>query len=544
MFGSAFLKKDGRYLDLASHMVLNETHIEFKRLLQHPRLLPDRYAQLFLDDTEMRLRNVLSHMQQRHAANQSQQLKLQERIIQYRKEILPDYDESRTTWQQFLHNQAPGSGIARDQIPFRHGCTQMITAACSLMSANRSDEHENFAHELEVRYVAGRREHEGYKRTVRFYGAKTLAGNASGNVKAGQKIQKQKIMADVLPHWLNSLNSYQPAIVQSATSTFEPPLITQNRENQRNMVKTHGHGHAGIAKAKKPMATVKPAKGKNTRPLNSFMGFRCYYSVLFEDFEQKIISSYIVFLWERDPCKAKWALAAKAYSIIRDQVGKQQAPLDVFLMLVANFLGIVEPQQYLAVMGWEISVDGIGTISLVKNDAMVIDSNILSTNVSVEDIIAFASQHGFIGAMDSMISNPSHKPVMAMAAAAQPLSGKPLEKTGKDNQVQPKGIAASGPSQGSTEIKNEEATAVTHQLTSLLPLTQNNAAAINPQAPARASVPLAAATVVSHSTNPFDIDNILDFDPEADLPIWDPSTGDAWDAFDISAWIHEDAYIN
>lgn len=150
MFGSAFLKKDGRYLDLASHMVLNETHIEFKRLLQHPRLLPDRSAQLFLDDIEMRLRNVLSHMQQRHAANQSQQLKLQERIIQYRKEILPDYDESRTTWQQFLHNQAPGSGIARDQIPFRHGCTQMITAACSLMSANRSDEHENFAHELEV----------------------------------------------------------------------------------------------------------------------------------------------------------------------------------------------------------------------------------------------------------------------------------------------------------------------------------------------------------------------------------------------------------
>ncbi|KAL9021858.1 MAG: hypothetical protein Q9185_000985 [Variospora sp. 1 TL-2023] len=504
IFGSAFLKKDGRYFDLASHMVLDETHIEFKRLLQYPRLLPDRSAQLFLADIEMRLRNVLSHMQQRHAANQSRQLKLQERIVQYRKEILPDYDESRTTWQQFLHNQAPGSGIARDQIPFRHGCTQMITAACSLMSANRSDEHENFAHALEV------------------------------------KIQKQKIMADVLPHWLSSLNSYQPAIVQSATSTIEPPLITQNRENQRNMVKTHGHGHAGIAKAKKPMATVKPAKGKNTQIYQS-LG---YYSVLFEDFEQKIISSYIVFLWERDPCKAKWALAAKAYSIIRDQVGKQQAPLDVFLMLVANFLGIVEPQQYLAVMGWEISVDGIGTISLVKNDAMEIDSSILSTNVSVEDIIAFASQHGFIGAMDSMISNPSHKPVMAMAAAEQPLSGKPLEKTGKDNQVQPKGSAASGPSQGSTEIKNEETIAVTHQLNSLLSLTQNTAAAINPQAPAQASVPLAAATVVSHSTNPFDIDNILDFNPEADLPIWDPSTGDAWDAFDISAWIHEDAYIN
>lgn len=94
-------------------------------------------------------------------------------------------------------------------------------------------------------------------------------------------------MADVLPHWLNSLNSYQPAIVQSATSTFEPPLITQNRENQRNMVKTHGHGHAGIAKAKKPMATVKPAKGKNTRPLNSFMGFRCKLFMIYARRDQR-----------------------------------------------------------------------------------------------------------------------------------------------------------------------------------------------------------------------------------------------------------------
>ncbi|KAI4206768.1 MAG: hypothetical protein LQ348_000836 [Seirophora lacunosa] len=360
-------------------------------------------------------------------------------------------------------------------------------------------------------------------------------------------------MADVLPYWLGSLDPYHPAITQSMTSTSGSSIITTNGENQHDMVKGHGHAHAGITKTKKPTTTVKLVNGKNTRPLNSFIGFRCYYSVLFEDLEQKIISSYIVFLWERDPCKAKWALAAKAYSIIRDQVGKQNAPLDTFLMHVANFLGIVEPQKYLAVMGWEISVDGIGTMSLVKKHAMEIDSNILSTNLSVEDIINFAFQQGFAGAMDPMIATPSNKPVMAMAAAAQPLSAKLLEKNGNDDEVQSKGTAAKGRAQGSSEIKKKGATAGTQQLTSHLPSTQNTAATINPAPAASVSVPIATASVsvpiaatpnTYYSTEPLHINNILEFDPDAGLSIWDPLDGDTWDTFDISAWIHEDAYIS
>lgn len=269
--------------------------------------------------------------------------------------------------------------------------------------------------------------------------------------------------------------------------------------------------------------------------------------MLFEDFEQKIISGYIVFLWERDPCKAKWAIAAKAYSVIRDQVGKEHAPLDVFLMLVAKPLGIVEPQAYLAVMGWEISVNEVGNVSLVKNDAMKIESSILSTNVSVEDMIGYACQHGYAGAIGSIVAAPTDKPMMAMAASEQPHSGKILENEDKNDHNGTQDIATIANASVQADDKHEEATAVTHQhdnLTAVSPSTQNTAATTVAQPSAANLMPMMAATNDFDSTSPFDIGNILDFDPEANLPFYAPSVGDEWDAFDISAWIHEDAYIN
>ena len=52
-------------------------------------------------------------------------------------------------------------------------------------------------------------------------------------------------------------------------------------------------------------------------------------------------------MWTEDPFKAKWSVIAKAYSTIRDYISKEEAPLDVFLALIA-------PANYLAVMGWDI----------------------------------------------------------------------------------------------------------------------------------------------------------------------------------------------
>jgi hypothetical protein len=75
------------------------------------------------------------------------------------------------------------------------------------------------------------------------------------------------------------------------------------------------------------------------RPLNSWMAFRAYYSPIFATYQQKDISGFLTGMWQADPFHAKWTIAAKAYSVIRDKVGKAQAPLDTFLHIVCPLLG-------------------------------------------------------------------------------------------------------------------------------------------------------------------------------------------------------------
>jgi hypothetical protein len=79
------------------------------------------------------------------------------------------------------------------------------------------------------------------------------------------------------------------------------------------------------------------------RPLNSWMAFRAYYATIFTTFQQKNISGFLTRMWQEDPFKAKWAIVAKAYSIIRDKVGKAHAPLDIFLQTVCPHIGKPDP---------------------------------------------------------------------------------------------------------------------------------------------------------------------------------------------------------
>lgn len=72
--------------------------------------------------------------------------------------------------------------------------------------------------------------------------------------------------------FVDSPDPQQLAFVQSVTSTRRMPGTTTRVENL-DMAQSHGHG--AVAKSGKHSANVKNAKGKNTRPLNSFMGFRC-----------------------------------------------------------------------------------------------------------------------------------------------------------------------------------------------------------------------------------------------------------------------------
>jgi hypothetical protein len=112
----------------------------------------------------------------------------------------------------------------------------------------------------------------------------------------------------------------------------------------------------------------------------------------------KKLSFIIGQMWEVEPNKSMWLLITKAWSIIRDQIGKARAPLDEFLRLVCPHLNITSPETYLEVLGWEVSIDEEGAPKLSRNRDTPSSSTIVglvNTTVSVEEIIAYSLYMGY-----------------------------------------------------------------------------------------------------------------------------------------------------
>ncbi|KAL8659682.1 MAG: hypothetical protein Q9226_000307 [Calogaya cf. arnoldii] len=326
---------------------------------------------------------------------------------------------------------------------------------------------------------------------------------------------------------------------QAATSARELSASTSDIRKTKSMAKPQGP--RGVMKIKKKNVAVKSGKAKATRSVNSFMMFRCHYSTIFEAFQQKVISSYVVYLWETDPFKAKWALLAKAYSVIRDHVGKEHAPLDGFLSLLANFVGIISPHSYLTTMGFEVTVDKLGTVSLLRDDTIEIDIGMQSTNISVEDIITYASTHGYV-AMGLINKGPVNQQSMTMAASAQSLplttSGTGLQtssRTLEQNQFSSDIAGLSTPFEPyDKEMDLVRFVAPNSQRTVILNLDTSVRTQVTPVDPASIPTGLIA--------NPSAIDNVTNWDPDFSLPIFSPYERNAFDAFDVSEWVHADAY--
>ncbi|KAL8889932.1 MAG: hypothetical protein Q9215_002857 [Flavoplaca cf. flavocitrina] len=352
-------------------------------------------------------------------------------------------------------------------------------------------------------------------------------------------------MATHLERVLSSSFPDKATFMRAALNGFQPSTPTNVTTKATPMAKPQGR--RGITKTKKKNVAVKSGKAKATRSVNSFMMFRCQYAVIFEAFQQKVISTYIVFLWQHDPFKAKWALLAKAYSVIRDHIGKEHAPLDAFLSLVANFVGIIGPHSYLSDMGWEISVDELGNVSLEKNDTTDVDVGMLSTNISVEDIIAYASAHGYV-AMGLINKGPISQPSMTMAASAQSL---PLATPGTDPQSSPLGLQQN---QISSDVANLSAPFGQCDMAFdpydkemdlvrfMAPDAQRSVTVnINPSLHHQVApnTPTSNTTLIA---NPLGINNVTDWDPDFDMSIYAPYERNAFDSFDISEWVHQDAY--
>jgi len=136
-------------------------------------------------------------------------------------------------------------------------------------------------------------------------------------------------------------------------------------------------------------------------------------------------------LWKADPFQAKWAILAKGFSEIRDVKGKSDALLPEFLSINAPLLRIIEPERYLMALGWNLTLDAEAQMVLRREpsfDAASIGTDLLTTNVSVAEVIENCYQHDYI-ARDSNVVNPSSNgQVMIMASSAQPAT--PANMTG------------------------------------------------------------------------------------------------------------------
>lgn len=151
-----------------------------------------------------------------------------------------------------------------------------------------------------------------------------------------------------------------------------------------------------------------------------------YYATIFLKYQQKEISGFLTVLWQADPFKAKWSIIAKSYSVIRNEQGKANAPLEKFLAINAPLIGIIEPAQYLEALNWEVTVDEGGQ-TVVRRYGDSIDEQLFITNVSVNDVIRNSYDEGYFTGDLSKVLLANNEAAMTMATSVQPTSNAQLE---------------------------------------------------------------------------------------------------------------------
>ncbi|KAL2042929.1 hypothetical protein N7G274_003987 [Stereocaulon virgatum] len=205
------------------------------------------------------------------------------------------------------------------------------------------------------------------------------------------------------------LNTLTPEEINTVLSKLTVP---------RSIMKVHDRAARG--KSKKTVR-VAPVVKINTRPLNSFIAFRSYYSSMFANFQQKQISGFVTSMWREDPFKAKWSIIAKSYSMVRDTKGKDHAPLNAFLAINGPLMDIIEPAQYLQTMGWNIAVAEDGQAILLRT-ATAINERSFTTNLSVNDLIRHSYQQGYFTGNLFDVLQSENEASMTMASSVQPIT--------------------------------------------------------------------------------------------------------------------------
>lgn len=140
---------------------------------------------------------------------------------------------------------------------------------------------------------------------------------------------------------------------------------------------------------------------------------------MFPEMTQKTKSGLIKDLWQADPYKGKWAILAKAYSILRDD-HRNEVSLDTFLELTVPFIGLIQPEDYLKIMGCRlVKTDdqyNIEQISPARPDLS--DS---TTLLSVGDVLQHCYENGYVD-NDDVEDTIQSETTPQLVFAAQPNS--------------------------------------------------------------------------------------------------------------------------
>lgn len=103
-------------------------------------------------------------------------------------------------------------------------------------------------------------------------------------------------------------------------------------------------------------------------------------------------------MWEADPNKSLWSLMTKAWSVIRDQIGKDKAPLDQFFRIICPYLNIPSPTTYLDSYGWTLSTEDESSPTLSRKftpSPGAVSAGIADMALSIEDIIHYCQSMGY-----------------------------------------------------------------------------------------------------------------------------------------------------
>ncbi|KAK4160338.1 Mat sexual cell fertilization-promoting factor [Cladorrhinum sp. PSN259] len=107
-----------------------------------------------------------------------------------------------------------------------------------------------------------------------------------------------------------------------------------------------------------------PPRQTPKKKVNGFMGYRAYYSSLFNQLPQKERSPILTMLWQQDPFHKEWDFMCAVYSAIREFLTEQDITLQSWIQCAVNHMGISSRQNYMQALGWELLQGDNGTYQL------------------------------------------------------------------------------------------------------------------------------------------------------------------------------------